>query len=253
MKNNLEILTPENVLIEYELAGLGSRFISALIDHILQGIIIGLMYIPMIFFTDYMNSIIILDIFSLYNAVLIIGVLVVVFGYFIFFDTILIGKTPGKMVLGLKVIKENGNPIGILDSVFRNIIRAVHLIPIIYIVDGIFVLFSSKNKRIGDYLSSTVVVKVEKRDIKTKFLLLQNIEEKDEDNIERSSKIAFRVNNEEYRVLKDYINRYNEFDGNTKKVGIELKKYFEKKFDVEVRDIDSHKFLKEIYKVGFRY
>ncbi|MEN8906339.1 MAG: RDD family protein [Clostridiales bacterium] len=253
MKNVLSILTPENVYIEYELAGLGSRFISVFVDHVLQFIIICLFYVPIILFEDYIKSIMIFDLFSLYNSILFIIILIVMFGYFVFFDIVLLGRSPGKFVLGLKVIKENGNPINILDSFLRNIIRAAYLLPILYLVDGIFILLNKKNKRFGDYLSNTVVVKIEKRDIKSKLILLQNIEESHKDDLERSKKIAFRINGKEYRILKDFISRYNEIGTNVKDLELELKRYFEKKFDVEVRDIDSYKFLKEVYKVGIKY
>lgn len=79
-------------------------------------------------------------------------------GYFAFFEAIWNGQTPGKRFAQIRVIKDDGRPISAYDSVARNLLRIVDELPSMYFVGIISVLFSSQNKRLGDYVAGTIVV-----------------------------------------------------------------------------------------------
>jgi uncharacterized RDD family membrane protein YckC len=69
------------------------------------------------------------------------------------------GATVGKMLAKIKVVREDGSPIGIGPAIIRNILRIVDALPFLYIIDMIFISRSSKKQRLGDSIAKTIVVK----------------------------------------------------------------------------------------------
>jgi len=68
-----------------------------------------------------------------------------------------IGQTVGKMVTGIKVVKEDGSPCDIKASIIRNILRIIDAL-FVYLVGAIIIAQSDKNQRLGDIGANTVVV-----------------------------------------------------------------------------------------------
>lgn len=155
--DKLTIETPEQTLLEFPLAGIGSRFLAIALDTLLQmaamwvvGIVLVLLAIPLSrFFTGagiWAFAIIILLIFSIQ------------FGYFALFEALWNGQTPGKRWTHLRVIKDSGRPISVYDAILRNLLRIVDALPTLYATGLITMLISRENKRVGDYAAGTVVV-----------------------------------------------------------------------------------------------
>src|SRR5262245_57764720 len=126
----LTIETPENIQFGYDIADLGSRFLAILIDSLIQGAIYAFLVFVLILISPSMSS---LDLPPASSELLGIAILIVIFiiqfGYFMFFEIILAGQTPGKRLIGLRVIKDNGYPLAPLDSVIRNLIRVIDFFP----------------------------------------------------------------------------------------------------------------------------
>jgi uncharacterized RDD family membrane protein YckC len=91
-------------------------------------------------------------------AILVIVWFLVQFGYFLFFEAIWNGQTPGKRWTHLRVIQDSGRPITVYEAAARNLLRIVDSIPGLYGVAIISALFSAKSKRLGDYVAGTVVI-----------------------------------------------------------------------------------------------
>lgn len=70
------------------------------------------------------------------------------------------GQTIGKMVMGIIVVKENGEPCDFLAALLRNVIRIIDILPQLYLIGFIFIALSEKKQRLGDRLAGTIVVKV---------------------------------------------------------------------------------------------
>jgi uncharacterized RDD family membrane protein YckC len=66
----------------------------------------------------------------------------------------LTGKTPGKAMLGIKVVKSDGNSPGILRTIGRELMWVVDF----WIVALIAALASQNNQRLGDMVAGTYVV-----------------------------------------------------------------------------------------------
>ena len=79
-------------------------------------------------------------------------------GYFAIFETLWKGQTPGKRKAGIRVIRDSGREITAKEAIGRNLLRSVDLLPGFYAVGMLSVFLSSQNKRLGDYVSGTVVV-----------------------------------------------------------------------------------------------
>jgi uncharacterized RDD family membrane protein YckC len=154
---HLTIETPEQIPLEFSLAGIGSRFLALALDTLIQFavalllVIIGLLIFAVVSATVPRQGMWVL-------AAYILLAFVLQFGYFAVFEAIENGQTPGKRHLHLRVIKDDGRPITVYDSVARNLLRIVDTLPGFYAVGILSMLISPQNKRLGDYVAGTVVI-----------------------------------------------------------------------------------------------
>src|SRR5262245_52679110 len=95
-------------------------------------------------------------------AVFLIGQLVIEWGYFLFWETVANGRSPGKGLVGLRVVRDDGFPIGFRDALVRNLLRAVDLLPWYYTVGLVAMLVSAQGKRLGDVAAGTIVVRLDR-------------------------------------------------------------------------------------------
>jgi uncharacterized RDD family membrane protein YckC len=81
-----------------------------------------------------------------------------IFAYYLFMEGYL-GQTVGKMVLGIKVVREdNGEVPGLGGATIRTLLRIIDGL-FSYLVAFITVLISGKNQRLGDMAAHTLVVR----------------------------------------------------------------------------------------------
>ena len=91
-------------------------------------------------------------------AAAIIAVFAVFWGYFIFWETLWSGRTPGKKLAHIRVIRDSGHPIDFRAAFVRNIMRYVDFLPGGYGVGAVTMFLSRDSKRLGDYAAGTIVV-----------------------------------------------------------------------------------------------
>lgn len=151
--DRLTISTPEGVELTLTLAGVGSRFVAALVDGAIQWGLIGAAAV-VLFMTDGLgvggNAA---------AAIFALVFFVVLFGYDVAFEVLASGRTPGKRWNGLRVVRVGGQPIGFVASAIRNLLRVVDLLPAVYLVGITSILVTRKNQRLGDVVAGTVVVR----------------------------------------------------------------------------------------------
>jgi uncharacterized RDD family membrane protein YckC len=154
--DKLIIETPEQTVLEFPLAGIGSRSLALALDTLLQiaaliaiGIFAGL--VSYVGFLPELGK-------QWVYAIVIFFLFLLQFGYFAFFETIWNGRTPGKRWTHLRVITDSGRPVGAQGAILRNLIRIVDALPSFYAIGIVTSLFSPQNKRVGDYVAGTVVV-----------------------------------------------------------------------------------------------
>lgn len=156
--DKLTIDTPEQTALEFAIAGVGSRFLALALDSLIQivAILIFVFGGSVIF-----AALLPLDARSGWAIALLLFVLfVILIGYFAIFEAVWNGQTPGKRIIGIRVIKDTGRPISGYEAVARNLLRLVDQMPgILYGVGIVSALISRQNKRIGDFVAGTIVVR----------------------------------------------------------------------------------------------
>lgn len=163
MSEQLYIETPENISFQYDVAGLGSRFLAILIDSLVQGAVYALLIFAFAISSAAAagtSTRLPSDLGNVLAVAILIVIFLIQFGYFIVFEIALNGQTPGKRLIGLRVIKENGYPLAVLDSIVRNIVRVIDFFPFAYGVGVIAMFTNARAKRLGDYAAGTIVVQV---------------------------------------------------------------------------------------------
>ncbi len=153
----LTIDTPEQIALEFPLAGAGSRFLALAIDSFVQ--VAMLLVLALVAFLAYwFRSRGYQSLSTWVFAVLILLGFVLYYGYFAAFESLWGGQTPGKRAVGLRVISVTGQPITPFDALLRNLLRIVDQMPGIYAVGVLSIFFTSRNQRLGDLVAGTVVV-----------------------------------------------------------------------------------------------
>jgi uncharacterized RDD family membrane protein YckC len=161
---NLIIDTPEQIRLEFALAGVGSRFLALAFDTVLQaGAIVVLVGIGLIVRRLTAGSIVpgVVAPGGLGTwviAALVAGGFIVYAGYFAIFEAVWTGQTPGKRLVGLRVIDVSGRPISVYAAILRNAVRVVDQVPGIYGFAILSVLVTRRQQRLGDLAAGTVVV-----------------------------------------------------------------------------------------------
>lgn len=82
--------------------------------------------------------------------------------YFVVLEVATGGRSIGKRLLGLRVVKEGGFPIGLRESLIRNLLRTADALPANYLVGLTSMVASAQGKRLGDIAAGTVVIRLDR-------------------------------------------------------------------------------------------
>jgi len=158
LADKLTIETPEQTALDFPVAGIGSRFLALAYDVILQflvGLIAGIAGTMAIAAIGSAAPRV-----ALWStAILLIFYFLLYFGYYAFFEIIWNGQTPGKRKAGIRVIKDSGRPLTPAESIGRNLMRIVDWLPFFYAVGIVCAFFTKGNKRLGDLVVGSIVVR----------------------------------------------------------------------------------------------
>jgi len=103
-----------------------------------------------------------LEPFLLLLAAFLLVQMAVEWGYFIVLETTTGGRSLGKAALGLRVVRDSGLAISPRDSLVRNLLRTVDMLPANYVVGLVAMVVSEQGKRLGDVAAGTVVVRLDR-------------------------------------------------------------------------------------------
>ncbi|OBI41184.1 hypothetical protein A5707_07905 [Mycobacterium kyorinense] len=146
-----EVVTGDAVVLDVQIAQLPVRAVSALIDIvvIVVGYLLGLMLwaATLTQFDDAATA-----------AILIIFTVLVLVGYPLAFETATRGRTVGKIVMGLRVVSDDGGPERFRQALFRALASLVEIWMLFGSPAVICSLLSPKAKRIGDIFAGTMVI-----------------------------------------------------------------------------------------------
>jgi uncharacterized RDD family membrane protein YckC len=188
----LDVRTAEAIAVRYELAGLGSRFLALTLDLVIQFAAVAVVAVAAAVFAaplaramaviklDKTMSVVFISLLALLSFA-------VFFGYFIIFELVWNGQTPGKRALGIRVVRDEGFPVDAGAAIVRNVVRVVELAAGFYVISALVTLLSPENKRPGDFAAGTIVVRDRGDDVPVLDALVREERERD-DGLERADR-----------------------------------------------------------------
>ncbi|MBD9602671.1 RDD family protein [Pseudomonas sp. PDM10] len=141
-----QVETPEGIDLPLRPAGLMVRALAFAIDLGLRGLIVGLLFIVLAFLGKLGAGL---------GSILLF---VVSWWYMVLFEVLNQGRSPGKQWMGLRVVQDDGTPIGWSASLLRNLLRFVDMLPFGYFLGAISCLQHPTFKRLGDLAAGTLVI-----------------------------------------------------------------------------------------------
>jgi len=157
----LEVETPEQVAFSYTLAGLGSRAAAALVDGAICAAIYALLvYLATLAVGGGAGRARGIGDSAWATTLVVLGQFAIFWGWYVLWEGLRDGQTPGKRWLGLRVVRDGGLGVDFAASAARNLVRILDMQPgIFYGVGAVSVAVSSQGKRVGDYVAGTIVVR----------------------------------------------------------------------------------------------
>ncbi|BAY15983.1 RDD domain-containing protein [Anabaenopsis circularis NIES-21] len=163
--NRVKFRTPESVELEFTLAGIGNRAWALLIDYFVLAVILLVCIYTWISISGQLA-----DIFQDQDTIgsqvglwliaitflLLFGIYV---GYFVFFETIWQGQTPGKRFAKIRVVRDDGRPVGLAQATLRALLRPLDEF---LFLGSFLIMFSHREKRLGDWAAGTIVIEAER-------------------------------------------------------------------------------------------
>jgi len=146
MRRRTVVRSPEHVLIELVPAGLGTRFAAFLLDSALLLGAIALLELAAGLLPEAVRALVSTT-----------ATFLIIWGYHTFFEVRWNGQSPGKRVLNLRVVDGRGLPVDVAQSLIRNVVRLLDILP----AGGIGMLsalLDSEHRRLGDLAADTRVV-----------------------------------------------------------------------------------------------
>jgi uncharacterized RDD family membrane protein YckC len=155
--DDLVISTPERVAFQYEIAGIGSRFLAQIVD----SLIITAILIAISILAASLGGI-----FSSGELALLVEIIlgfILLAGYFLISEAAWNGQTIGKRAARLRVVGDHGEPLTVGQAAVRNLVRIVDFLPFFYAIGMLTLFINGRGKRLGDFAAGTLVVRDRER------------------------------------------------------------------------------------------
>jgi uncharacterized RDD family membrane protein YckC len=155
--DDLIISTPERVAFQYEIAGIGSRFLAQIID----SLVIAVVLIAITILAGALGGI-----FQSGELALLVEVIlgfILLAGYFLVSEAAWNGQTLGKRSARLRVVGDHGEPLTLGQATIRNLVRIVDFLPFFYAIGMLTLFINGRGKRLGDFAAGTLVVRDKQR------------------------------------------------------------------------------------------
>ena len=250
LDDELVIETPERVELHYVLANIGNRFLAAAIDHLIQGSAIVIVIVIAGAFSDWrlFNS---MGVWA--AALTVLAIFTIYWGYFVAFETLWSGQTPGKRIMRLRVVREDGRPVRFFEVFVRNLLRvAIDFQPLpSYAIGVVSIIFSARSKRVGDFVAGTVVVK----ERATEAPLLEEIikvSEIEQHRLDRAAPAPFtadtrQLSEQELRAVQTFLKRRFELtEPNRMALAMRIAQAISVKLGIPIGDMSAESLLEEV-------
>lgn len=207
--NRIKIRTPESVELEFTLAGIGNRTMALVVDYLIWGaalivllIFWGVLslqlqrYFPNVSnLEQWVTAISFLLSFAIYT------------GYFVFFETLWQGQTPGKRYCKIRVIRDDGQPVRVAQAILRGLIRPIDDT---FFIGMLLIILTKREKRLGDLIAGTLVIQEERPIVSSTFATASEAE-----SLANQLLAAHNLNAllpDDFAVIREYLQRRSMLD-----------------------------------------
>ena len=209
--NRLSLRTPESVELEFTLAGIGNRALALCIDYPLWLLFMSGFLFLWAFLSEQIIDLVVelsgdADSINLWLG----GIALLIFfgiyvGYFVFFETLWQGQTPGKKIAKIRVICDDGRPVGLAQTTLRALLRPIDDFPFLGFIGGVLIFVTPREKRLGDYIAGTLVV-VDEQVVKSVDLPLSSQANDFSDTLLETTDVSQLLPND-FAVVREYLQR----------------------------------------------
>jgi uncharacterized RDD family membrane protein YckC len=250
LDDELVIETPERVELHYVLANVGNRFLAAAIDHLIQASAIVIVLVIAGAFSDW-------RLFSSMGvwaaALTVLAIFAIYWGYFVAFETLWSGQTPGKRIMRLRVVREDGRPVRFFEVFVRNLLRvAIDFQPLpSYAIGVVSIIFSARSKRVGDFVAGTVVVKERATEAPSLDEIIK-VSEIEQRRLERAAPAPFtadtrQLSEQELRAVKTFLKRRFELtESNRIALAMRIAQAISVKLSIPIGEMPPEALLEEV-------
>ncbi len=208
--NRVKFVTPESVELEFTLAGIGSRVWALVIDYHVLGLTIGLFFIAWTTITVQLRDFwanLFGDKAALWSVAIAFFIFFVIYvGYFVFFEAIWQGQTPGKRIAKIRVVRDDGRPVGLQQTALRALLRPFDEV---LFIGAFLIIFSTKEKRLGDLVAGTIVIQIQALNVAEKEkLVLSEAANSFCDSLLQVADLSPMLP-DDFAVIKEYLIRRN--------------------------------------------
>ena len=207
--NRINLETPESVELEFTLAGIGNRAYALAIDYLVLGLSILLTLILTLFLTyqiapDLNISTSSSNFLKWLWAIEFLIIFIIYVGYFVIFETLWQGQTPGKKWVKIRVIRDDGKSARLPQAALRALLRPVDDL---FFIGVFLIIFTKKEKRIGDLVAGTLVIQEEQGTKSANFPISNEA-----NDLAVQLRIESEIANllpEDFATIRDYLQRRN--------------------------------------------
>lgn len=146
LDSRIRMETPEGIFLLLRPAGLIPRAMAFSVDLLIRALILGVLFLLLRPFDKFGMGLSALTLFF------------VTWWYMVLFEVLNQGRSPGKSIMGLRVVHDDGTPIGWSASLLRNLLRFVDMLPFGYSIGAFTCLQHPLFKRLGDLAAGTLVI-----------------------------------------------------------------------------------------------
>lgn len=247
--NKIKFSTPESVELEFTLAGIGSRAWALIIDYQILALSLALFIAVWAFISNQLYDIgseIFGPGFGLWMTAIAFLIFFFIYtGYFVFFETLWQGQTPGKRIAKIRVVRDDGRPLGLQQASLRALLRPIDETLFI----GAFLIMSIKSeKRLGDLVAGTIVIQTQQVN-KSANLTISDEAKSFYISLQKISDLS-QLLPDDFAIIREYLQRRN---GMSKKArsSLSLKLSEQVKSIINLiilpADISSDVFLEAVY------
>jgi len=250
--NRINLETPESVELEFNLAGIGNRAYALCLDYTVLGFILVIILIVFAFLFVYLSSVLELFLGSIASdlglwllAVQLLIIFAIYVGYFVFFETLWQGQTPGKRWVHIRVINDDGTTIGVTQALLRALLRPIDDI---FFIGSFLIIFTKLEKRLGDLVAGTVVIRQQETRVKGDLNLSPNAEILGQ-QIQQQTDISSLLP-EDFALVRKYLQRRKQMTPEARSnLGIKISNRVRERMDLTMipEDTNPELLLEAIY------